>query len=167
MFFGYSLGIAALLTTMLAYGQSKDAIPALQHFPLTVRVSLSKQAANMLNERKETLIIAATYDGVPTTAAKAAAKAKKVPLDDVTGDVDLGRESIELTKPGDGILTGAKIKRPHLSYVQGQEVHVNINVVSGRRSSKNNLLNCGIFDGLAKTTTGKPISIQCKTMGER
>ncbi len=41
-----------------------------------------------------------------------------------------------------------------------------INVYSGRKSSPNNLLDCGIYEGSFQAIQGQSIPIACKLIGE-
>jgi hypothetical protein len=53
-----------------------------------------------------------------------------------------------------------------LKWFDTQGVQLLINVYSGRKSSPNNLLDCGIYEGPMQAVQGKSIPISCKLIGE-
>jgi hypothetical protein len=53
-----------------------------------------------------------------------------------------------------------------MKWVDNQGPQLLINVYSGRKSSPNNLLDCGIYEGALKAVQGQSIPISCKLIGE-
>jgi len=53
-----------------------------------------------------------------------------------------------------------------LKWVGNQGPQLLINLYSGRKSSPDNLLDCGIYEGPLKAVEGKNIPIACKLIGE-
>jgi hypothetical protein len=53
-----------------------------------------------------------------------------------------------------------------VKWFDSQGLQLLINVYSGRKSSPNNLLDCGIYEGALKAIQGQSIPISCKLIGE-
>jgi hypothetical protein len=53
-----------------------------------------------------------------------------------------------------------------LQWVNDQGPQLLINAYSGRKSSENNLLDCGIYEGPLRPMLGQNIGISCKLIGE-
>jgi hypothetical protein len=136
------------------------AVPAAQGagFGFTVAVSLSPKAAATLKARGEGIVVAAMYSGEPIPA-----KASKA---DEMGMIDLGEEDVTIPGAnGRAVITGAKVIGAHVGWVKAPGVL--INVYSARKTSQDNLLDCGIFeDTVAKAQATQPIAITCKMIGE-
>ena len=63
------------------------------------------------------------------------------------GPLGLGEVEVEAT-PGESLKFGAiKLDQSAIAVIDDQGPQLLLNVVSGRRSSENNLLDCGIFEG--------------------
>lgn len=126
-------------------------------FPLTVDVKLSDAAEERLKKKGETLEVDVSYFGFAAPAAKDMA--------DDLGMVDLGSASRELA-PGasEAVFDGSRFNRDRLRLIAGGP-RLNINVVSGRRSSDDNMLECDIYEGRLATATSSPISLGCKLLG--
>jgi hypothetical protein len=129
----------------------------------TVEVSLSEKARQKLVAGKETILavsyfIASPRKGIPPQSYK---KLLSRP-----GPLGLG-EVEEEAKPGESLKFGAiKLNRSALAVVDEEGPQLLLNVVSGRRSSKDNLLDCGIFEGSLKSVQGTVIPINCKLIEE-
>jgi hypothetical protein len=53
-----------------------------------------------------------------------------------------------------------------MKWVDSNGPQLLINVYSGRKSSPNNLLDCGIYEGSLQAVQGQSIPIPCKLIGE-
>jgi hypothetical protein len=53
-----------------------------------------------------------------------------------------------------------------MKWVDSSRPQLLINVYSGRKSSPNNLLDCGIYEGSLAAIQGQSIPISCKLIGE-
>lgn len=129
-------------------------------FPgFTVAMTYSDSAKKTLLDRKETVIVAGYLDGFPAPGAqkKYIDKEGKVGLDDITKEVLPGQNATFET---------IKIKKEMLLQLDTQGPQLLINVYSGRKSSENNLLDCGIYEGSLQSVEGKTIPIACKLIGE-
>jgi len=113
----------------------------------------------VLTENKETVIVVAMFSARPKTGVRTQF------LEDKVAD-NLGSKEIEIS-PGATARFGA-IAVPHAPRHRLDESAPNllINVVSGRRSNKNNLLECDIYQDTLISATGKNISLNCKLIRE-
>jgi hypothetical protein len=128
-------------------------------YGFTVDVSLSAKAARTLKARGEGIVVSAMYSGepVPSKASKA----------DEMGMIDLGAEDVTIAGAnGRAVITGSKVIAAHVGWVKA--VGVLINVYTARKTTQDNLIDCGIFeDTVAKAQASQPIPIACKMIGEK
>lgn len=123
-----------------------------------VSVTLSDKARKTLTARKETIVVAAYFTG----AAKLKTPTKYL-FDQ--GRVSINESNIEIA-PGDTAMFRPALLSPEaLKWLDGS-VNLLINVFSGRKSSPDNLLECGIYEGTPESVAGKMIPINCKLIRE-
>lgn len=142
-----------------AYAQDRPrTLEAPQH-GFRVEVSLSEKAKKKLNESKETVIAIAYFTGtvrggIPFRQYKQYASRP--------GPIGLGETEIEVSpgKPAD--FSDLKLNQGALPLLDSSGPQLLINVVSGRKSSENNLLDCDIYEGPLKSVVGTSIPIHCK-----
>jgi len=128
---------------------SHAAIPEFSGFDVQVTLTASK----------ETIIVAGYLVGDPKKQA-----AKKY-IDEM-GQVSLGTIKTEI-QPGQVAHFGeVKMKKDALAQIDDNGPQLLINVYSGRKSSKDNLVDCGIYEGALKPVEGTTIPIACKLIGE-
>ena len=133
-------------------------IPASSQF--SVVVQLSAAARKKLIDGKETIIVAAYFTGHPKQGTEARY------LDIKSGDIDLGDVKQEI-HPGETAVFGELNLNPDaLGRIDSQGPHLLINIYSGRRSSKNNLLSCDLYDGSFESIHGRTIAIHCQLITE-
>ena len=150
---------AALIAVAVPLSAFAGAAPEPNPAPVFhVKVELSKTAAASLATIKETIMVVAYYYGLP-------AKGQENKADEM-GQIQLGQEDVELPGAGTATFSGAPIKTARLPYIDGG-VQVVINVFSGRKSSPNNLLDCGFFDGPVAQAAKKGLSLYCKMIAEQ
>lgn len=124
----------------------------------SVDVTLSPKAMKKLVESKETIIVVGYLSGNPRKGAL-----KK--FVDEMGQVDLGEIKAEIA-PGMSAGFG-EIKFLKDAYEQtDKKPQLLINVYSGRKSSPDNLLDCGIYEGDLLPIQAKSTPISCKLIGE-
>ena len=156
------LGLAALacLLSHPALADPPAAVPAKPgaQRPFTVAVGLSTQAATSLATIKETVVVAAYYYGLPAKGYESKA--------DEMDEIQLGEEDVNLPGAGTASFTGAAIQTARLPFIKDGEIQVLINVFSGRKSSTNNLLDCGFFEGSVAEAAKKPLKLQCSLIAE-
>lgn len=128
-----------------------------------VNLALSERAIKLLVEKKETIVVAAYFygrpkPGVPFPSPEESGEPK--------GTIGLGDHTVELV-PGENAHFGDfQMKRSVLAKVDGRGPQLLINVFSGRKSSKNNLLSCDVYEGLLRSVEGRSIPISCKLITE-
>jgi hypothetical protein len=122
-----------------------------------IEVRTSKKAAQTLQKNKETIIVAAMFYGFPASEKDA----------DETGQMSILNKNIELT--GNQRLArfeGLNFSKKQLAKLKDKDMRLLINVYSGRKSSENNLLSCGLADVPASQFGGKRYSLQCNLIEE-
>jgi len=127
-------------------------------YAFDIDVVLSDAARKRLEDSEETVIVAAMYFAGGKTG---------VPADVLNGVglVDIGRAQIELTGEGRAAFDGSAVLRERLEFVEG-DLQVNVNVFSGRRSSPDNLLDCGFFQDAVAVAAAQPVRIACELIAE-
>jgi hypothetical protein len=149
-------GIFAL--SHLAHG----ATPKLPGF--TVEVSLSDRARHKLVERKETILAVSYFTASPRKGITPKSYKKLLSR---PGPLGLGEVEVE-AKPGESLRFGAiRLDSSALAVIDGQGPRLLLNVVSGRRSSEDNLLLCDIFEGSLESVQRTVIPIACKLIEEQ
>jgi hypothetical protein len=143
-----------------AAGQQKVQSRSTSALPgFSVSVTLSDKAGKLLTNQKETIIVAAYFSGSPQPGTP------KKYLSDI-GQIDLGEAHVEVA-PGEIAKFGTiKLKQNSLNQIDKNGPQLLINVYSGRKSSKDNLLDCGIYEDALAPIQGKTIPIACKLIGE-
>lgn len=143
---------------LVAISRIEEASEGDPEFPLTVAVKLSDAAAKRLKSKGETVKVAVVYYGFADPSALGQA--------DDLGMVDLGSTERELAVgAGKAVFDGSRFDRKQLQFVSGGP-RVNINVISGRRASGDNNLDCDIYEGNLVIATRTPISLNCKLLRE-
>lgn len=126
---------------------------------LTVTLTLSQRARQTLISRKETIIVSADVTGFPKTGTPKH-------LIDGEGQVDLGDLTTEILPGQNGEFKSFSLKTAALRCTDKRGPQLLINVCSGRKSSPNNLIDCGIYEGPLRAVENKSIPIACKLIGE-
>lgn len=132
-----------------------------------VEIKLSPAARERLTSQRESLIATAEYFGYPS----AQAQAQHVPG---SGNpwLTLHRAQVELEGTQlDGTPTArflaVTLDPRQLAWTDAPGTpQVNINVYSGRRSSPDNLLDCGMFQDTLAIAVRTPIEVSCTLIGE-
>ncbi len=133
----------------------------------TVEITLSPAARERLATQHESLIASADYFGYPS----AQAQAQHVPGSENPW-LTLHRAQIELEGAQlDGTPTArfpaVTFDTKPLAWTDAPDApQVNINVYSGRRSSPDNLLECGMFQGTLAVASRAPIRLSCSLIAE-
>ena len=105
------------------------------------------------------MVVAGYLSGNP----KPSAQKKYV---DEMGEVNLGTLRAELAPGENAEFSDIKLKQDAFEQTDKNSPQLLINVFSGRKSSKNNLLDCGIFEGTLESVQERSIPISCKLIGE-
>jgi hypothetical protein len=122
-------------------------------------VTFSDKARKLLTDQEETIIVAAYFSGFPKPGTP-----RKYVSD--MGEIGLGQANVEIAPGGIAKFGPVKLKRDALNQVDTKGPQLLINVYSGRKSSPNNLLDCGIYEDALALIEGKTIAITCKLIGE-
>ena len=124
-----------------------------------INVTLSDFAAEELSARKETIVVAAYFSGIPQPDSKYAADARK-------GELSLGESRVEMQSAGMADFSSLLIETEKVKSLISQDFSVLVNVFSGRKTDKNNLLSCGIVAGTISIVQEKTHDILCKLIRE-
>lgn len=122
-----------------------------------IEVSNSTKAGRTLSNRKETVIVSAMFNGEPLNAQDR----------DEIGMMPVLDKNMELT--GNNRVArfeGLKFSRKQLDKLADKDINLLINVYSGRRTSEDNLIDCGILQMQASGFANKRFVIGCKLIGE-
>jgi hypothetical protein len=154
-------GLPLIWLTIHSFAYAQDRSPALEapKHGFRVEVSLSEKAMKKLNESKETVIAIAYFTG----AARAGIPFRQYKqYASRPGPIGLGETEIEVLPGKAADFSDLKLNQGALPLLDGSGPQLLINVVSGRKSSENNLLNCDIYEGPLKSVVGTSIPIHCK-----
>ena len=134
--------------------------PATRSFDgFTIKLSLSPKAKETLIQRKETIVIFGYFYGGPKEDTS------RKYVDDM-GEVWLGNLPQTEVHPGDDAsFKKFELDSKALERIDGGPLLL-INVVSGRKSSKDNLLDCDFYEGPYSKVEGGSIPISCKLIAE-
>jgi hypothetical protein len=138
---------------------TKPATPAAAVFNFTVKITYSQKAMDALVAGKETVIVAGYL-----TASPIAGTPKQYV--DRMGEIGLGEVNQEITPGAISTFSNVKPTPAMMKWVDGSGPQLLINVYSGRKSSPNNLLDCGFYEGSLAAVEGQSIPISCKLIGE-
>lgn len=126
-----------------------------------VDVQLSDAARKKLIDNKETIIVGAYFTGHPKPGTE------ERYLDIKSGDVDLGDAKQEIHPGETAIFNELNLDPDALGRIDSRGPHILTNVYSGRKSSKDNLLDCEDYDGSFESIRGRTIVIRCQLIAER
>ena len=123
-----------------------------------IKLSLSDSAEHLLRSRKESVIVKAYYSGVP----------KDTLLKEYRdwGKISIHSRSIELTQSRIAKFNNIKISKETYKALSDKNIEVLINVFSGRRSAKNNLLDCNILQDKISNIKDKSFTLTGKLIDE-
>ena len=121
-----------------------------------IEIKLSEKAEKELKDKKESVIVAAYFSGTPKDSTKY--------MED--GEYAVGQHNIELTDSRIAKFTGIKISREMYESLSSPDIQMLINVYSGRRSSKLNLLDCGIVQKSISEFKDQKFVLTGKLIGE-
>jgi hypothetical protein len=152
--------LSAALSTAL--GQQPSPKPAALPATVpgfTVTITYSQKAMATLVAGKETVIVVGYLSGFPIQGTP------KQYVDHI-GQIDMGEVKVEIAPGATAAFDRIKLNPTMMKWVDNQGPQLLINVYSGRKSSPNNLLDCGIYEGALKVVQGQSIPISCKLIGE-
>ena len=153
------IGAATLPPAFAQQPSAKPAPPATTVPGFTVTVTYSQKAMATLVAGKETVIVVGYLSGYPIQGTP-----KKYV--DNEGQIDMGEVKKEVAPGAPAQFDSVKLNQPMIKWLDSQGPQLLINVYSGRKSSPNNLLDCGIYEGSLQAIQGQSIPIACKLSGE-
>jgi hypothetical protein len=125
----------------------------------TTVVTLSDSAKKRLVESKETIVVAAYVSGTPKEGAP------KRYVNEM-GEVELGDATREIAPGEDAKFGRISLNKDALAQTDRKDPQLLINVYSGRKSSKDNLLWCSLYQGSLQAVQGDEVKISCKLIRE-
>ena len=141
--------------------QSDRERPGLPGF--TVEVALSEKARQKLIESKETIAATCYFTASPKKGVPPGRYRRFLSR---PGPLGLGYVDVE-AKPGESLKFGKiKLDQSAMPLIDEQGPQLLINVASGRRAYKDNILACDIYEGPLLPVQGKTIPITCKLIEE-
>lgn len=119
-----------------------------------INVSLSAKAKQKLKKDKETIIVIAYFSGQPKdTTTEEYLK---------SGSMGITSAQSEIKDSGIAKFEGIKFSKALYDSLADKDIELLVNVVSGRRSAKDNLLNCDILEDKMSRIKGKRFTIKGK-----
>jgi hypothetical protein len=104
-----------------------------------VQLSLSDKAEKELKAKNETVVVGVEFIGTPE---KKVPEKYKFEYYDENGQVTIGNKTIEITKEREIEFDNCKISKGVLELLKSKTYDVRISVITGRKSSKDNLISC-------------------------
>lgn len=133
-----------------------DKIVAVPQFSISVK--LSEEAEKRLQSIHESVLVIAYFDGDPLPGQGE----YNAPM----RDVYLGSDEKLVDAKNIATFDSTKISQSHWNRLSDKNYFVTINVVSARKASKNNLLDCGVPENRISTFAGKATEVTCRLIGE-
>lgn len=119
-----------------------------------IDVHLSRNAKAKLSKDNETMIVSASFMGVPKDTTSAAYRN--------SSEMGIAGKDVEIRNGGIAKFENIKFSKALYDSLSDKDIQLLINVFSGRRSSTDNLLNCGIIQEKMSEIRGKKFTIDCK-----
>ena len=148
------------LELMKPLTENKDSITAPS---FKVQLVLSKKAEKELKIKKETVLINVEFIGTPE---KKVPEKYKFEYYDENGQITIGKKTIEITKEREIEFDNCKISKGVLELLKNKTYDVRISVVSGRKSSEDNLLTCDFIKENIEKIKNQNIKINGKLIAE-
>lgn len=146
------VGIVVTLLMIIGCKVNYVSVPSFE-----IKVDLDEKAEKELRVRKETIVVSAEFSGIPNKNASVS--------ENKASGLILGLVKKEITS--EGVVKFENIKIPEYYYqaLQNKDFNVSVDVRSGWKSSKFNLLNCEPFGSVISRLAGKQHTIECKLIG--
>jgi hypothetical protein len=128
-----------------------------------IQLTLSDKAEKELKAKNETVLVGVEFIGTPK---KKVDEKYKFDYYDENGQVTIGKRTIEITKARKIELDSCKISKGVLELLKNKTYDVRISIVSGRKSSKNNLLDCDFVQQNIEKIKSQNIKINGKLIAE-
>lgn len=122
-----------------------------------VVLDVDQKAIEKLKSEKEGILILSYFTGSPTKEAE-----KKYPEFEIQGEITLAKTSVEMTDGHSAKIENVRFPKARYLDLADKDINVLVNVVSARKSSSENLLDCGIVQGKMSAIMGKSFTIKCR-----
>jgi hypothetical protein len=125
----------------------------------SIAVKLSETAQKKLQAMQESVLVITYFDGDPLPGkGKNNSPMRGVVLGNVEKLVDTNNVAT---------FYDTKISQSNWNDLSSKDYYVTVNVVSARKSSRDNLLDCAVPIGRISTFVGKSTQVSCRLNGER
>ena len=156
--------LRAIASELRAFARSDSepdaSLPIPKSPQFSVDVQLSNAARRKLVDSEETIIVLGRFVGYPKDGAEAR-------FLDKAGLVFLGEVRREICPGETATFEQINLNPEALAQIDSQGPLVSITVVSGRRSSRDNLLYCEHYEGDFDSALGQIMVLQCQLIKER
>jgi hypothetical protein len=123
-----------------------------------IDLQLSAKAEQKLKTDKETIIVKAYFSGVPKdTTLKEYKK---------WGEIGMMDPEIELSDSRAAKFENIKFSKKLYDSIADKNIRLLINIYSGRRSSKDNILDCDLLEDSLSNIKDKKFTLKCKLIAE-
>jgi hypothetical protein len=139
---------------------SRPILSAPRYPGFAVHLTLSEKARKLLGNSKETVIVIAYLTGDPKPGASKRFVSRP-------GPIGLGEIEVEVPPGEDAKFKEIEPRADAFEETDKKVPRLLINVVSGRKSSKDNLLECDIYEGALVPIANDVIPISCKLIVEQ
>ena len=144
-------GIVITIIMLIGCQQTYVTVPSFE-----IKVDLDKKAEKELRARKETIMVSVEFSGTPRKDAW-------VSVNKASGLI-LGFFQKELDSEGVVKFENLQIPESRYQALEKKDYNVSVDVGSGWKSSKFNLLNCEPFGSVISRLAGKQHTIKCKLL---
>lgn len=122
--------------------------------PFEVILELSEKAAQKLKKQQESILVDAMFTGVPTDTTSESYQ--------MEGEIFVAESIKELTGAGTAKIEGVKISKKLYHELRDKDIMLLVNVFSARKSSEDNLLDCGIISDKMSVVKNRNFTVRCK-----
>ena len=124
-----------------------------------IQLNLSEKAERTLKEKNESIIIYVDFIGEPE---KRIVQTKEYEFYDENGDLTIGTKKVEFESESIIKFENCKVSKKSLNLLKNKTYKVRVNVVSGRKSSKDNLITCDYLQENINKIKNKRITLNGK-----
>ncbi len=142
----------------LTYSKDSVLVPKFK-----VALNLSEKAKSELKQKNESIIIFIEFIGTPEVLIP---ENYKYEYYNELGQIDIGYKSVELKNQMIYNFNDCKVSADLIKLLHNKTYNARISVVSGRKSSKDNLLDCEYFEKNIDSIANKTIEIKGKLIEE-
>ena len=124
-----------------------------------IQLNLSEKAEKTLKEKNESIIISVDFIGEPE---KRIVQSRKYEFYDENGDLTIGTKRVEFESERIIKFENCKVSKKSLNLLKNKTYEVRVNVFSGRKSSKDNLITCDYLQENINKIKNKRITLNGK-----